>query len=150
MKRTHLSMALALVLLVTVLGCGGASDNDQSDAKKAQDSGNASNDASSEVCAAVNALNASLDVLEDSDSFEEYGTRKDVVRQDFQKLRTASGGKYAAECDAFESSLVEFEQSLKSVDDGGLISGLLGLAKEAAGLATAGDRLDDAIDCPNT
>ena len=100
------------------------------------------------VCAAVEALDESLDALEDSESIEEYRARKDVVRQDFDKLRTVSGGKYEAECDAFESSLAEFEQSLASLGDGGLISGVLGLAADAAKLAAAGDRLDDAIDCP--
>jgi len=150
MIRSQLSMVLALALLVAVLGCGGAGDDDRSDAKRAEDSGDESKYASSEVCTAVAALEASLDALEDSDSLEDYRTRKAVVRQDFQKLRTASGGKYATECDAFESSLVEFEQSVESLDDGGLISGLLGLAKDAAELAAAGDRLDDAIDCPGS
>ena len=145
MNRSQSYLVIALAFLV-VVGCGGGSDDSRNDAKTAGGAG----DASSEVCAAVDALDVSLDALTDSDSIDEYKTRKEVVRRDFEKLRTASAGKYAAECDAFESSLVEFEQSLKSLDDGGLISGLLDLAEEAAELAVAGDRLDDAIDCPES
>jgi len=65
-----------------------------------------------------------------------------------QKLREAGGSKYAVECDAFDKALNEFGESLNSFGDGGVISGLLSLAGDAAELAAAGELLDEAIDCP--
>jgi hypothetical protein len=124
-------------------GCGEASDSDRNPAAETTPAGE-----TTAVCAAVEELDVSLDSLEDSESMDEYKTRYATVREDFETLRNASGGEYAAETQAFESALDEFEASLTSLGDEGILSGLLGLAGDAANLAAAGDTLDDAIDCP--
>jgi len=141
-------LAVAGDRLDDAIDCPGSKQAEGS--TKAAASAKTDGNAPQTVCAAADTLEISLDALEDSESSEEYKTRYDVVRQDFQKLRKASGGKYDVELNAFEKEMTEFGKSLTSLDDGGLISGLLGLAEEAAELAAAGDHLDDAIDCPES
>jgi len=143
MKRSQINQVVCLVMIILSSGCSGASDSEsETISQSSPDSG------ATDTCTAVETLDASLDKLEDSESMDEYRARYAVVRQDFETLRDSSGGKYAAETTAFESALDEFEASLASLDDGGLLSGLLGIASDAASLAAAGDNLDDAIDCP--
>lgn len=144
MRTMTQSTTIALAFFALIAGCG--SDNDDSMNPDAA-SVSADRGVSEEVCEAVDVLEASLDRLEDSESIDEYKDRIAQVRADFESLRNAGGGKYAAEVSAFETALDEFEESLTSLDDGGLISGMLDLAGNAAELAVAGDRLDDAIDC---
>jgi len=135
MNGKFIQAVLGLVFLGLTVGCNG----------------NATSEATSDeegVCAAVGALDASLDYLGDSESVDEYRERYAAVSEDFAALRSASGGKYAAETDAFETALNEFGSSLASLGDGGLLTGLLDVAGDAAELAAAGDVLDDAIDCP--
>ena len=143
MKRSQINQVVCLVMIILSSGCSGASDSEsETISQSSPDSG------ATDTCTAVETLDASLDKLEDSESMDEYRARYAVVRQDFETLRDSSGGKYAAETTTFESALDEFEASLASLDDGGLLSGLLGIASDAASLAAAGDDLDDAIDCP--
>ncbi len=147
MKPSHVSPLLGVAMLFAV-GCGG--DADSNDAEPAAD---AAATASSSVCSLLPELDASLDVLEDSDSFDEYKSNYEPVKEDLAALRAADdaeGSEYAAELDSFETAMDEFGQSLTSLGDGGILSGVLKLASDAADLAVAGDRLDDAIDCPGT
>lgn len=143
MKISLYQLLLIVSSFLLLPGCSGADNGDRSRDENAMP-------ATKEiaVCEAVNTLDASLDSLEDSESMDEYKTRYATVREDFETLRNASGGEYAAETQAFESALDEFEASLASLGDEGILSGLLGLAGDAANLAVAGDTLDDAIDCP--
>jgi len=147
MKTTLINTVLFSLLLGLSFGCSGASDSDNAPTANAAAAA-APGSESTATCTAVEALDVSLDELEDSESVDEYRDRYAVVRQDFETLRNSSGGKYATETAAFESALDEFEASLTSLGDGGLLSGLLGLASDAATLAATGDNLDDAIDCP--
>jgi tetratricopeptide (TPR) repeat protein len=114
--------------------------------------------ASPEVCAAVEVLNASLEVLDNmdppADTWEDYEAQFRVIQQDFEALQAAdaeTGGVYAAELEAFGNAMATFEEKLLSLGGGGLfdlMSELIGLALAAGDLAIAGDILDDAIDCP--
>ena len=133
---------LCFTMFFIVTGCG-----EQQSTEKADESGTAAGDSTRAVCAALGNLEESLDALEDSESLDEYKANYELVQQDFQELRSADGGEHQAELNAFESSLSEFQNSLSSFDDGGLISGLLDLASDAAELAAAGEALDEAIDC---
>jgi len=143
MKASLINLVLFFTTVSFLSGCSGASDADSESAADVATSNGATT-----ACEAVDALDASLDDLEDSESMDEYRERYAIVRRDFETLRNSSDGKYAAETAAFESALDEFEASLSSLGDGGLISGMLGLASDAATLVSAGDDLDDAIDCP--
>ena len=144
MKTATTLMTTALVILALLAACGSGNDATTQGDTGSESTGNGN---STEVCEAVDALNASLDRLEDSESVDEYKERHAQVRADFESLRNAGGGEYAAETSAFEAALDEFEQSITSLGDSGLISGMIDLAGDAAVLAEAGDRLDDAIDC---
>jgi len=141
-----MSLYRSILLFAALILSSGCSKADDSESETA--SATAAEGAATATCTAVNALDASLDKLEDSESVDEYHARYTDVRQDFETLRASSDGKYAAETTAFESALDEFEASLASLGDAGVLSGLLGLAGDAAKLVEAGDNLDDAIDCP--
>ena len=143
MKLSFVNIVIFISLFGLTTGCSGAGDSDSAPAASAPSASGAT-----AACTAVEALDASLDKLEDSESMDEYRSQYAVVRTDFETLRSSSDGKYATETAAFESALDEFEASLASLGDGGLISGMLELAGDAAELVAAGDRLDDAIDCP--
>ncbi|UCG88318.1 MAG: hypothetical protein JSW71_07175 [Gemmatimonadota bacterium] len=147
MKQSQLVL-LSGVAIMFALGCGG--DASSEEAKPAAD---AAATTSSNVCSLLPELEASLDALEDSDSFDEYESNYEAVKEDFAALRAADkaeGSKYAAELDSFETAMDEFGESLTSLGDGGILSGVLELASDAADLAVAGDRLDEAVDCPGT
>jgi len=143
MKTSLINLVLFFATISLSTGCNGAGDGESESASNTTTSSEAT-----AACTAVEALDVSLDDLEDSESMDEYRVRYDVVRQDFETLRNASGGKYADETKDFEAALDEFEASMSTLGEGGLISGLLELAGDAAELAEAGDNLDDAIDCP--
>lgn len=143
MKLSFVNIIFVISLFGLSSGCSEAGDSDSAPAAGAAPASGAT-----AACTAVEALDVSLDKLEDSDSMDEYRSQYAVVRADFETLRNSSDGKYATETAAFESALDEFEASLASVGDDGIISGMLGLAGDAAELVAAGDRLDDAIDCP--
>jgi len=143
MNPLYKPLFLSFTIIIIAIGC----DN-QRDTERSGDSDPNGNYAPQEVCDAVDDLGASLDALEDSESLAEYRAAYSKVRQDSQKLREAGGSKYAVECDAFDKALNEFGESLNSFGDGGVISGLLSLAGDAAELAAAGELLDEAIDCP--
>ncbi len=143
MKSLPVTALLGVATLFAV-GCGGGDSNE------AEPAADAAATASSDVCSLLPELEASLEALEDSDSFDEYESNYEAVKEDFAALRAADeaeGGKYAAELSSFETSMDEFGASLTSLGDGGIISGMLRLASDAADLAVAGDRLDEAIDC---
>jgi hypothetical protein len=166
MKRLSILMILVIVLSMTITACGSFFDAAEdsldatADVREEQldatgDAADAHGDAPPEVCAALDPLEASLDVLEEMDpgehSVEDYQAQFEVIRQDFQKLREGdTAGTYTADFDRFEAAMAEFEDGLTSLlsGEGGLLSGILGLAEGAAELAVAGDILDDAIDCP--
>ena len=143
MKMSYYQLTLVVSSFFLLPGCSGADNGDTSPDENAMPAAE-----QTEVCEAVDALDASLDHLGDSESVDEYKTRYATVRQDFETLRNASGGKYAAETQAFESALDEFEASLASLGNDWMLSGLLELAGDSASLAAAGDTLDYAIDCP--
>jgi len=143
MKRSISVLSLVLTVAIVLPACS----DQKSGAAKAEGSSDAQGSPQAELCAAVDKLDASLDALEDSESIDEFSENQAVVKANFQEARAAGGEDYAAEFDAFEEALTEFEASLSSLDNEGLISGLLGLAGDAAELAAAGDALDDAIDC---
>ena len=172
MKKLLILTGLIVLLAVASTGCASLADVAQ-DIDSAEDSldatadvreeeldatadaADAIGDAPTEVCAALDPLEASLDVLEDMDpgehSVEEFQAQFEVVHQDFQNLRAAdTSGIYTADFDRFEAALAEFEDGLTSLlsGEGGLLSGFFGLASGAADLAVAGEILDEAIDCP--
>jgi len=147
MKQSQLGL-LSGVAIMFALGCGGEANSAQG-----EPAADAAATQSSKVCSLLPELEASLDVLEDSDSLDEYKSNYGAVKEDFAALRAADeaeGSKYAAELESFETAMDEFGESLTSLGDGGILSGVLELASDAADLAVAGDRLDDAIDCPGT
>jgi len=108
--------------------------------------------APAELCAAIEVLDASLEVLDNmdppADSLADYQAQFDVIQQDWQAVREAGIDLYPNAIENFDKAMVKFESKLDSLGGGGLISGLLGLALAAGDLAIAGDALDDAIDCP--
>jgi len=142
MIRHLFSIGLVIVALVVATGCGNQSGTDV-----AEGPGEAATQAQTPLCDAVEKLDVSLDALEDCESIDEFKSAYATVEQNYQAARAEGGEEYAAEFDAFDAALAEFEESLTSLDDEGLISGVLGLAADAAKLAAAGDELDDAIDC---
>ena len=136
---------IGLVLCITISGFLAGCESDEGSSVSGTVA--SASGADTETCVVLEALEVSLDRLEESDSFSEYRERYAQVREQFEKLRVSSDSRYAAETKAFESALDEFEASLNSLGDNGLVSGLLQLAGDTAELAAAGDTLDDAIDC---
>lgn len=133
---------LCLVAAVVLAGCAGPGGEQEAAPSTGSETGSAN-----PICAALDGFEASLDALEDSESIEEYKANYEQVREDFQAVKAADSGENQDALNAFEEAMNEFQESLSSFDDGGLISGMLDLATDAAELAVAGERLDEAIDC---
>ena len=138
MKSHIFSIGLVFAALVVATACG-----DQGGTGAAGEAG----EAPTPLCTALEKLDASLDALEDCESVDEFKSAYATVKQNSDAARAEGGEEYAAEFDAFDAALTEFGNSLTSLEDEGLISGMLGLAADAAELAATGDVLDDAIDC---
>ena len=155
MKRIFYLMVLVTIVSVFLAACDSSFDAVEDRLDATGDAADTHGDAPSDVCNALGPLEASLDMLEEMDpgehSVEDYQAQFEVIRQDFENLRSAdTAGEYTADFDRFETAMAEFEEGLTSLlsGEGGILSGIFGLAEGAAELAVAGDILDEAIDCP--
>ena len=114
--------------------------------------GSADQDPMVNICAAIDALDRSVEVLDDldppADTWADYEAQFRVIEKDYEVLVEVGSEMYPAEIEAFGNAMAQFEESLLSLRGGGLISGILNLAFAAADLAAAEESLDDAIDCP--
>ena len=96
-----------------------------------------------DVCQAARELDEALDRI-DGDSFDEIRERYEEARTEYEEFREIAQTEENSELFAqFEESMAAFGADLDAAD--GPLD-LLGMIESGAGLAAAGDQLDDAVD----
>lgn len=166
MKR-QLSIINVSVVAALALGVAACGDDDSSDSAPATEAAASesteapatestaapADDASSEatppeLCTAIDEVEMAVDAI-DAEDLEQIQAQIDVVQAEFDEVRAIAGDQYKEELDTMADALEQFQAELADAAGGDLIGGLLGMADAVVDLVTAGEVLDEQIDCPD-